>query len=357
MLTEEAKSIIKVASIYVTTIIGAGFASGQEIVQFFSTYHKGGFYGIILAGILFGVIGCIVLDKVYRERIRDYDEFLFPTVGWLMGWVMEVVVALFMVSVFCVMIAGMGNIFAVKLGFPFHWGIIAMTLICMIIILTDIKGVAMLSSIVAPILVIGITGMGLYIILYRDTSVFSGMNCFGVLTHNWFFSALLYVSYNSLMSVVVMCSLLPYLKSRKVGPWGGILGGALLCLIALILNSAIFMFYPDVLSKELPVVSIVEKYNGLLSGLYSFILVLAMLASAVTAGYCFINRTSSKIRVNAKLVTVLFCLLAVPLSSFGFANLIATVYPIFGYLGMFMVFAILIQAVRIKPGLLFKRKK
>ena len=93
--------ILKVAGVYITTIIGAGFASGQEIVQFFSSYYEGGFYGIILAGILFAIIGYVVLDKVYSERIRGYDEFVFPTVGWFMGWVMEVVVSLFMFSTNC----------------------------------------------------------------------------------------------------------------------------------------------------------------------------------------------------------------------------------------------------------------
>jgi len=56
----------------------AGFASGQEIMQFFSSYYEGGFYGIVLAGVLFALIGYIVLVKVYSERIRNYEEFLFP---------------------------------------------------------------------------------------------------------------------------------------------------------------------------------------------------------------------------------------------------------------------------------------
>ena len=35
----EARNIFKVACIYATSVIGAGFASGHEIMQFFSVYN------------------------------------------------------------------------------------------------------------------------------------------------------------------------------------------------------------------------------------------------------------------------------------------------------------------------------
>lgn len=355
---EEIKNIVKVASIYIATIIGAGFASGQEIMQFFSSYYKGGFYGIILAGLLFSLIGVIVLNRVYKERIRNYDEFLFPMVGWFIGWIMEIVVTLFMLSVFCIMIAGGGNIFVEKFDIPFNYGVVIMSAICMIFILTDIKGVVTISTFVTPVLIGGVLAVGLYIILSKDISVFSLSGYSNIITNNWFFSSLLYVSYNSIISVVVMCSLLPYLKTKRVCAAGGILGGIMLCLVAFILNSAVSLFYPGILSNEIPVLSIVKKYNGIVSNLYTIVLWLAMLVSAVTAGYCFIDRVNSKTHINIKLLTAGVCAIIIPLSSLGFSNLIVSVYPVFGYLGLFMLFAILFQRVRFKSVLsIFKRNK
>lgn len=342
----EARNILKVASIYIATIIGAGFASGQEIVQFFSTYYEGGFYGIILAGVLFSIIGYTVLDRVYRERIRNYDEFLFPSVGWIAGWIMEIIVALFVLSLFCIMIAGSGRILTEKFGLSFDTGVVIMAALCMLILLTDIKGIVALSSVVTPILITGILSVGIYIILYKDTSVFNMGFELGKLTKNWFFSSLIYVSYNSILSVVVMCSLLPYLKTRRIGMAGGVLGGMFLCFIAFILNTAMLLFYPDILSTELPVLSIVGKYSSAVSNLYTVILWLAMLVSAVTSGYCFVERVGTKIPLNYKVIAAAACALAVPMSGLGFSNLIATLYPLFGYAGMFMVFVILVQWAR-----------
>ncbi len=342
-------NIIKVACIYMATIIGAGFASGQEIVKFFLTYYTGGFYGILLAGGLFSIIGYIVLDKVYRERIRNYDELVFPMVGWVLGWVMEIAVTLFMLCLFCVMIAGMGNVVSSQLNLPLNRAIVGVSIVCMIVMLTDVKGIVTISTFITPVLIVGIVATGLYVIIFKDTSVFNVTNFIPSLTKNWVFSALTYVSYNSIMSMVVMSSLLPYLKSRKVGIVGGIAGGMMLCVIALLINTALFLFYPEVLTRELPMLDIVSKYSITLTRIYTLVLCLAMFVSAITSGFYFIERVSSKTKLNIRILTVILCALVVPLAGFGFSNIISTVYPIFGYIGMFMVFAVVLYGIRLRP--------
>lgn len=339
----ELKNIIKVACIYVATIIGAGFASGQEIIQFFSIYYKGGFWGILLAGALFSAIGYSVLDRVYRMRIRSYDEFIFPTLGWFAGWVVQIVVTIFMICLFCVMIAGSGNVLSDRLGIPFEYAVLIMGLLCMVFILFSIKGIVMLGTLITPILIAGIILVGFYIIVYRDTSVFSPVDGFKAVINSWFFSSLLYVSYNSLMSVVVMCNLLPYLKTQRTGRIGGILGGVMLCFVALVMNTAIIMFYPGPAESELPVLGILGRYSSLAGSLYAILLWLAMLVSAVTSGFCFVDRVGSKVSIDRRLLTVILCAAAVPLSTLGFSKLIAAIYPVFGYLGLFLVIVILMQ--------------
>ncbi|MCX7748655.1 MAG: hypothetical protein N2645_17485 [Clostridia bacterium] len=348
-MQSDIRNIIKVACIYITTVIGAGFASGQEILKFFSTYNQGGFYGIIMAGVLFAFIGGTVLDRVYRERILNYDEFLYPAVGYFLGRIMEVIVILFMFCVFSIMIAGAGNILMETLGIPFEVGVIIMSFICMILILTDVKGIVTLSTIVTPILITGIITIGFYIIACKDTSVFNTYGYFNKLTQNWLSSTLIYVSYNSIMAIVVMTSLYPYLKSRKVGIIGGIAGGFAIGIIAFILNIAITLFYPEVLGDELPVLNIVERYSDVLKVIYAFILWLAMFVSAVTSGYFFADRMKNKVRLNVKVITIASCLLVIPLSRFGFSNLIVKIYPVFGYAGLFMVFILLLQGINAIP--------
>lgn len=346
MLREEKRNTVKVACIYVTTIIGAGFASGQEIINFFAKYYSGGFYGIILAGVLFSIIGYLVLDKVYTERIKNYDELVFPMVGWTIGWIMEIIVMLFMVSVFSIMIAGMGNILTANFDIKYTSAITIVAFLCMLIMLTDVKGIVNVSAIITPMMIIGIIVTGIYIIVFKDTSVFSIRPVLVKTTNNWFISALTYVSYNSIMSMVVMSSLLPYLKTRRVGIAGGIIGGVMLCFVALIVNTVMYLFYPEIIGSEIPMLGITLKYSSTLYFVYSIVLAMAMFTSAITSGFYFVERISSKLSMSPKYTAIIVCAMVIPLSGYGFGNLISVLYPIFGYIGMFLLLILLIQTLR-----------
>ena len=50
------KNCIKIALVIIGALIGAGFASGQEIYLFFFSYGKKGILGIIISSILLGII-------------------------------------------------------------------------------------------------------------------------------------------------------------------------------------------------------------------------------------------------------------------------------------------------------------
>ncbi|HHW00701.1 MAG TPA: hypothetical protein GXX36_14275 [Clostridiaceae bacterium] len=340
------KNAVRIACIYISSVVGAGFASGQEIIKFFTTYYEGGFYGIILAGIIFAAIGGIVLDRVYVEKINNYDEFIYPTFGKVVGEIVNTVVTLFMLSLFSIMIAGMSSILNEKLALSYRLSVVLMACICMLIILGDIRRVTTVSSVITPLLIAGIVIIGLYIIVFKDTSVFSIIGLLRNKSDNWFISSLLYVSYNSILSVLVLCNLLPYLKSRKSAKWGGVLGGLVLCLITLILNATINLFHPKFTTGEIPMLDIVERYSRVLSYVYTFVLWLAMLVSAVNSGFCLVERVSSKLNMNIRTITVIACIVVIPLSCVGFSGLIASIYPMFGYIGLFILTVIIFQWAR-----------
>lgn len=220
-----------------------------------------------------------------------------------------------------------------------------MGFISMLLILTSIKGIVFLSSIITPVLVIGIILSGLCIIIFNEHPV-SGLSIFiSRITNNWFVSSLLYVSYNSILAVVMMCSMLPYLKSRRTAITGGIMGGASLTAAAIVINAVITLFYPAAMEKELPVMDIIRSFSSSAGSLYSVLLWLAMLTSAVASGYSFSESVGNLFRIDKRLVAVLLCGAAVPLSTLGFSRLIALIYPAFGYLGLFILIVIFISSL------------
>ena len=70
------KNIIKSVSVIVGAVVGAGFASGQEIYSFFNVYNENGAIGIIISSILLGTIIYKVLKISNNCNATTYSELL-----------------------------------------------------------------------------------------------------------------------------------------------------------------------------------------------------------------------------------------------------------------------------------------
>ena len=61
--------ILKYAGAFAACAIGSGFATGQEIMQFFSAYGQKGIWGTIVTAILFTWCGATFMRHGYRHKL------------------------------------------------------------------------------------------------------------------------------------------------------------------------------------------------------------------------------------------------------------------------------------------------
>ena len=112
------KRILKGLFVIIGTLIGAGFASGQEIYIFFYKYGTNGIIGIAISSLLIGIIVYKVLEISRKKQIKNYKEFL----GILVKNenqlnIFNTVINIFILITFYIMIAGFGAYFDI-------WGIL-----------------------------------------------------------------------------------------------------------------------------------------------------------------------------------------------------------------------------------------
>ena len=68
---------------YAAGVIGAGFASGQELVQFFSQYGLVGLLGVVLSTLAL-TLGCgYILEYCHRKNVDSYGAFIDSISGGL----------------------------------------------------------------------------------------------------------------------------------------------------------------------------------------------------------------------------------------------------------------------------------
>lgn len=341
---------IKIASVYIGTVLGAGFASGQEMLKFFAFYGFKGMFGLLITGMLFGIVSYQVLTIIHSYKCKSYKEFINIIMGKKSGYFLEIIVMFFMFVGFCAMFAGSGAMFEQRFNMPFYFGVLLMAICCFITFMFDVKGVVTVNSVLAPLLLIGCILIGLYMWFFRSTIVFSTfVESFRIVRDNWISSSIIYVAYNIITAVVVLCSL-GYMINRKYTViLSSFISGVGLGLIGLILGIVVLIYYNDVKGFEIPLLAIVMKYSSFIQYIYISVLLSAMFTTAVANGFGLISRIKDNLSLEGKdniIIILLVIIGAIAVSGIGFSTMVGKVYPAFGYAGIFEFFAISIFFTR-----------
>ena len=64
------KEIFLITFVIIGALIGAGFASGQEIYSFFFVFGKNGIFGIILTCLMISILIYKTLKIIYKYNIE-----------------------------------------------------------------------------------------------------------------------------------------------------------------------------------------------------------------------------------------------------------------------------------------------
>ena len=84
----------------------------------------------------------------------------------------------------------------------------------------------------------------------------------------------------------------------------------------------------------------VGLFGSVYKYLYGFIILGAIITTEISDGFGFLNNvTKNKKRYD--LYNKIICIASIPISLFGFSNLVNNFYPIFGALGLTQIFLIL----------------
>ncbi len=304
------KKVVSAAMVLTGTFIGAGFASGQEILQYFGTFGKFGIAGVAISCILLGVFTYCTGENIVCLGEKSYVEQMckFKWVNWLLNC--------YMLIIFCTMITAFGESLNQVFGFPKIYGVILIDAVTIIILYLGADGVIKLNTIVTPLIIMGIV----FALFSNNTvSVFS--------YNNFVTSAVIYTSYNVISMPFVMVGMKNmFLNKKNTIYCSAIFGGTIFALALCILK---LLKLADV-TASIPLLNTVSKNYA-----YVFICVLAMsmLTTAVSNGYGFVNAVS----LNKKISLSFLGIFAVLFSLFSFSFIVRYLYSFFGYMGLYIL--------------------
>ena len=72
---------LRIAGAYIGVVVGAGFASGQEVLQFFTSFSWYGFLGVVVAMVLFMFLGAQILQIGSQLQTQSHEQFFYHLYG------------------------------------------------------------------------------------------------------------------------------------------------------------------------------------------------------------------------------------------------------------------------------------
>lgn len=347
MSGKDFKSAFKIAGVYTGLILGAGFASGRELMSFFACYGNAGFLGLAVSGLIFAFCGWAVLDICFTEKIDSYEKFSKRIFGGFAGKVVEYGVAGFLLVLFATMLAAGGAAFKEALLLPPVYGVVLLGIFCFIVFNIGVSAFVEINAVLAPIMVAGGIFIGLYSLFLQSAPVFniipetSGR-------YYWLLQAVVYACYNIVTAISVLATMGNYAVSRKAAKYGGIAGGLSLALLGAALSIPLIFNFNMTGDMEIPMLYIVNNYGSIIKSLYLFVLLSAIVTTAVGNGYAFIMWLSGKIKVKPVYINIFTVGLAMCLSSVGFSSFVSKIYPAFSAVGIVQLLFILIYILKRK---------
>lgn len=333
-------STFKVASAYIGTVVGAGFASGQEVLQFFGYFGYWGLAGILFATGLFIYFGYLILKLGAELQADSHLPVIKYAGGKWIGAIVDSVITFFLFGALTVMAAGAGALFSEQLGLSKFLGsglLIATTLGT---VLLGLNGVISAISFVVPVLLISVVAISGYVVFgigIPPGASQAAMNGGNPAVPFWPLAAVVYISYNLVVAVAVLAPMgkeTADLQTVKKGAlWGGLgLGlGGIAILLAMLVNM------PQAATYELPMIFVVGQISPFIKTIYAVILYLEIYTTAVGSLYGFSVRFTRPGSKRLKILAGGASIGALAAAQFGFTALVRILFPLVGYAGILML--------------------
>lgn len=331
------KNVLKVVFVIVGSVIGAGFASGQEINLFFNKYGTIGIAGMIISCLLTGIIIYKVMSVAESKKIQTYSEFLSAlNANERLNKIIKTIIQCFLLISFYIMTAGFCAYFKQEFGISTYITATIMAALCYITFAGKTKGIVSINMALIPFLALFIICLGIKNIPF---TVGHFENNAITYSFGWLFSSILYSSYNSILLIPILIDLPNNINIKNKIKQTGILCAVILCVLGICLFLLILRATNYVQNMELPMIEVTKQFGGIYSLIYGVVIIIAIFTSAIASGYGFLKNVSQE-KMKYRTTMFLICVCSVLIAPLGFANLVGLLYPIFGILGLIQIYNI-----------------
>jgi uncharacterized membrane protein YkvI len=321
--------IIQVGFTYAGTVVGAGFATGQEIIQFFTRYGYAATISISITSVLFIWMGIKLMLLAHDLKARSYEDMNTLLFGRQVGRWINLFTLITLLGVTTVMLAGAGSVFEEHFHLPYQWGLIFTLFLSYFILHKGIRAILTVNSIVVPLML-----------------CFIGMIVWNTWNHpgsdNWlslasdystlqiWLSPMLYAAFNLSMAQGVLVPLGGQTVDRSVLYWGGVLGGLIIGIMLMAGHYAISAKMPGITQYDIPMGQLISNLGWVWQLIFITVIYGEIFTTFIADLFGLSTQIEQHIQLSRNHILLILLLFTYIVSQFGFKSLLSTLYPLFG---------------------------
>ncbi len=324
--------------IFQSVLIGGGYGTGREVVQYFGRFGAGGLWGLLVTFIFFAIILFLSFEFARIMRAYDYRSWIKGMLGPV--WPLYDILYFFMaILVIAVITAAAANILEEQLGISFFIAAVFVIIVVGILMFFGRSLIEGYKSIITLVLYITFIGLFITVLANRGPDI-SATIALGIVEPGWARSGFIYAMYN-LVCIVPVLWFCDVFETRKQAFVSSIIAALLAIIPALFTLLSMLAFYPDIVPVAVPWVYAMGAL-GVAGLMYVYFVALGATLIETSTGMVigFVQRINGHLDELGKpqltpqqraIGSVIVLIAAMLLAQFGLIGLVARGYTAMGY--------------------------
>lgn len=325
--------------VFQSTVIGGGYATGRELVEFFlSAGPLGGLMGILIATLLLSLLTALGFEFARLTRSYDYRSFFRQLLG--KAWFLfEIGYFILLVLVLAVIGAASGELAAQHLGAGSQAGVIGLMVLVGLLVFW---GTSLIERVLAGWSFLLYATYGLLILLYlaQHGSTLGPNLAADSLEGPWLSGSVRYVGYTVIViPVILFC--VRHMKTRRDALLAGLLSGPIAMAPAALFFLGMAASYPAIVDAPVPADYMIQRLGPGWIEILFYVVVFGTFVETGTAmihainervGQAYAERGATMPRLLRPVVAITMLVLAVFLAGrIGLVDLVARGYGTLTY--------------------------
>ncbi len=350
---ESRRRVLKSSGAVLAFFIGSGFASGQEVLQFFGAYGTGkGTMGVFLSlFLIFLSVRQALIDgrqEKYADASQIFSYYCGPYAGHFLEWLTPV----FLFLSYCVMLSGSGALLAEYFKCSPWAGRLVMLGLSLGTVMLGLGRLTDIIGMLGPVIVAFVFCLGSFCVGKNPEGILRSakeVQEAGILaaSGNWWMSAVLYAGFSVMISLPFLSGMGKRFHWKRECSQCAVFGSLFFLLGALLLCWGMLAFLPEIAGKRVPTVFLADKIRDGLGNVFAVAMFLGIYTTAVPMLWSVCNKLAqNEKRWRFKITAILVSAAAYFWGGADFSFLVGTVYPYIGYFGSGVMVCMAVSTVK-----------